>query len=351
MKQYLFFFILMTSQLAQASVELEDFLFIKPDKGFVTDALVISKAGEVVYEKYAYGNAQTRHLLWSMSKSISSILFGIAEQKGYIHRNDPISKYFEPEFKAMPKEQAKKYNELKLSHFLGMSSGLAWNEYYEASPFNSDVVRMLYFETKKSVVDYILKTPIREKPGKRFYYSSGDTNVFMAALQRALPDELKQTYPWTFLFEPMQMQATFETDASGVFMGSSYAYLNTKDLLKLGELIMNKGVYQGRRIVSEDYMTYALTLSEPMALHGRCLVDSNMTYGAQFWLNHACADGKRPFMDAPSDMIMLLGHGGQKVFIFPTQKIVAVRIARDDNDKLDKNRFAKLILEAYAKDI
>ena len=54
----------------------------------MTDALVISRQGEIVLQKYAYGNAQTRHLLWSMSKSISSILFGIAEDKGLIHRDE-----------------------------------------------------------------------------------------------------------------------------------------------------------------------------------------------------------------------------------------------------------------------
>ncbi len=349
MKQSLIIFSLFFSFQSWGQTPLNDFLFKKPAKGVRTEAIVVSKNGQVLYEKFVHGSSNTRHLLWSMTKSISSLIFGIVEAKGYINKEDTIYKYYKEEIDKLPKKHAKKIKDIKLKDFLGMASGLNWNEYYEEAPFSSDVVRMLYFASKESVTDYVLKVPVKHKPGTRFLYSSGDTNIVMGAIQRALPKELKQTYPWEFFFNPMEMNATFEVDAKGVFLGSSYAYLTTGDLLKLGKLIIDKGMYKGKQVVPKEYLSYALDLNDPMKKNERCLKDHYMTYGAQFWMNHACADGKKPFKDAPSDLVMLLGHGGQMVFIFPTQKIVAARVANDDEKALDKNEFARLILEAYEK--
>lgn len=349
MYKFLIVLFLPYSQFALANKKLNDFLFDSPDKGVKTEALVVAKNGKILIEKFIHGNPQTRHLLWSMSKSISSLIFGIVEDKGYLSRDDSIYKFYPKYIDSLGAAHSKKMKEIKLKDFLEMSSGLDWNEFYEEAPFSSDVVRMLYFETKKSTVNYVLKTKVKHRSGTRFLYSSGDTNVFMGAIQKVLPENLKQTYPWHFFFDPMEMNATFETDGSGVFLGSSYVYLTTGDLLKLGELILNKGMYKGKQIVPKDYIEYATGLNTPFKSHGRCLIDSYMTYGAQFWLNHLCPNGKRPFEGVPSSLVMLLGHGGQSVFIFPEQKIVAVRIAQDAKKALDRSKYAKLLLEAYAK--
>jgi CubicO group peptidase (beta-lactamase class C family) len=343
---YLFLLIPTICFSKNSTTELDNFLFAKPDKGVVTEAFVVSKNGNIVFKKYEKGNSSTRHLLWSMTKSFGSILFGIAESKGYVNKEDSLIKYFKKEIESQDKKRSNSLAKIKLKHLLGMSSGLAWNEFYEKDPFNSHVVRMLYFESKKSVVNYILKTPARYEPGTRFNYSSGDSNLISGVLKKALPKELELTYPWKFLFDPMEMSATYEVDADNVFLGSSYLYLTTKDMMKFGQLILDKGIYKGEQIVPSEYIDYVVGLNIPMKEHGRCLVDSYMTYGGQFWLNHPCSDGKKPFTDAPGDLIMLLGHGGQSIFIFPGQNIVAVRIARDSEKALDKNKYSKLILEA-----
>lgn len=323
----------------------ETFLFEKPDPGMTTEASVVWHKGEKVYEKFEKGDENTLHLLWSMSKSIGSLLFGIAQDKGFINKDVKIIKYFPQIINKMEGEKKEHYEKLTLSHFLHMSSGLDWNEFYESDPFRSHVVNMLYDKSKDSMAEYVLQTPPRYAPGERFYYSSGDTNVFMAALKSALPAELKFTYPWKWFFDPMEMEAIFEQDGSGTFVGSSYAYLKTKDLLKLGQLILNKGKYKGNQIVSEEYINYMFDLS-PYQKEGRCLEDHYMTYGAQVWLNHKCPNGKVPFKDVPDDLIMFLGHGGQSIFVIPSLEIVAVRIARDKHKALDKSKYTKMIMEA-----
>lgn len=324
--------------------KLEDYLFHKPDPGMTTEAFVLWYDGKIVYDKYEKGDENTLHLLWSMSKSISSLLLGIAQDKGYLKITDPLIKYYKKEIEQMPKAQKLHYSKLKVDHFLHMASGLDWNEFYEADPFNSHVVNMLYDETLGDVANYVLKTPNRYAPGERFYYSSGDTNVFMDVLKKALPKEMQKTYPWDWFFDPMGIEAIFEMDGSNTFIGSSYAYMKTKDLLKLGLLIMNKGEYENKRIVSEDYINYAISLSPYQSK--RCLEDSYMTYGAQIWLNHKCRDGRIPFKDVPDDLVMFLGHGGQSVFVIPSLKIIAVRIARDVQKALKKRKYSLLLMEA-----
>ena len=341
-----FSFLLSALSLEAKSFEkLENFLFTTPSKGVQTEAFVLQKEGEIVFSRYDHGNADSLHLLWSMSKSVFSLLFGIAEEQGRVNRQDSLYKFFPKEIDALPSEHAEALKKIRLVHLLHMSSGLDWKELYEEDPFKSNVVEMLYLKATGSMANYVLKTPVAKEPGEFFLYSSGDTNLLAGALKRALPKELQNKYPWLWLFDPMGMEAIFEQDGSGTFVASSYSYLKTKDLLKLGQLIIDQGSFQGRQVVPKEYIEYATSLSSSMRKRG-CLQDSYMTYGAQFWLNKACPSGKRPFPLVPEELVMLLGHGGQSVFIFPAQKIVAVRIANDKEQALDKQEYAKLILEA-----
>jgi CubicO group peptidase (beta-lactamase class C family) len=325
--------------------KLETFLFKEKANDLVTEQFLLYHEGKVKFEKFETGDRSTRHLLWSMSKSIGSLLFGVAQDRGFIKKSDLISKFYATEIAALSKNQQKDLNKIKIEHLLEMSSGLDWNEYYEESPFNSNVVRMLYFSTKKSTPNYVLKTLKHTMAGKRFHYSSGDTNLLMGAIARSLPKELKEVYPWVFLFDKLGINATFERDAEGNFLASSYVYMSTEDLLKLGVFVMNKGIYKGEQVVSKEYMEYATSLNGSFNYSDNCKHHTNMTYGAQFWLNIPCPNQKKNISSAPKDMIMMLGHGGQSIFIFPTQKIVAVRVARDSGNKLDKNTYVGLIME------
>jgi CubicO group peptidase (beta-lactamase class C family) len=205
---------------------------------------------------------------------------------------------------------------------------------------------MLYFSSKDSAPHYVLKTLKHSHPGKRFHYSSGDSNLLMGALGRSLPKTLRDTYPWEFLFDKLEIDATFERDAKGNFLASSYVYMSTSDLLKLGIFVMNKGMYKGKQVISKDYMKYVTTLNNSFNTEANCEHHSKLTYGAQFWLNAPCPNKKRNILEAPKDLVMMLGHGGQSIFIFPSQKIVAVRVARDKGNTLDKDEYVSLILSS-----
>ena len=164
--------------------------------GFNNKALVVIQGEREVFSKFYEGNKSTKHLLWSMSKSISSLLFGIAEDKGLVSRDSKINEIF------------KTNHNYSLKELLFMSSGIDWAEVYDKSPFNSDVVRMLYIERKKSILDYSLSLALKKE--KDFSYSSGDTNILMAALNKKVPNKDKSTFPWKWLFEPLEIDAIFE---------------------------------------------------------------------------------------------------------------------------------------------
>lgn len=294
------------------------------NEGFNNKSLVVIKSGEVVYSRYFEGDADTKHLLWSMSKSISSLLFGIAESKNIISREDKIKKYFKTD------------HNYKLKDLLYMSSGINWKEIYDKSPFNSDVVRMLYIERKKSVANYALSLSQSNK--QSIHYSSGDTNIYMAAIGQKANDPL---YPWTFLFDPLEIDAIFEKDNDGTFLGSSYIYMSSDGLIKIAKLILNKGLYKNKQIIPAEYINFATTINP----YSQVKCEHQMSYGAQIWLNQKC-ENRIPLPNAPLDTITLLGYQGQSVFIIPSEDIIVVRLAKDLKS-VSLNKYIESVLMGF----
>lgn len=318
-----FFFLIPNLLFAFNASFLESFL---AQKGLNTNSLVVVKNSKIFYKK---SNLEKKYLIWSMSKSITSLLFGIAEDKKIIRRDEKISNIF------------KTKHEFTLKDLLQMSSGIDWREIYDKSPFNSHVVKMLYIERKKSIKDYVLSIDRLAPPGERFNYSSGDTNLINASIASKLDSVQKKLYPWQWLFDPLNISASFEKDAYGDFIGSSYIYMNSRDLLKLGKLILNKGVYLGKRIISEAYLQFATSIAP--ASKKKCA--KQMSYGAQIWLNRSC-ENRKPLRDAPADTIAFLGYKGQSIFIIPSLDMIILRLA-NDSFKIDLNAYLGSILKGF----
>ena len=209
----------------------------KDRKGFRTDSVIIIKEGHIVGEKYARGYTEKMpHLSWSVAKAFVNTLMGIAEKDGLLKKEDSASKYF-------PVLDTKEKKEITLAHLLTMSSGLDWNEGYEASPLNSSVIQMLYTLGRKDMATYTAERPLKYKPGTYLYYSSGDSNLLLGALKNILKEKY-DSYPEEKLFKKIGMKnVTFEKDKSGNFVGSSYVYATPRDYAKFGYLYLNGGVW------------------------------------------------------------------------------------------------------------
>ena len=261
-------------------------------------AFVVLHKGGVVAERYREGiSADTKLLSWSMGKSFVNALVGIMSKDGLVDVFAPLD---------IPQWQEDGRKEITLNDLLQMQSGLEWNENYGN---RSDVNLMLHRE--KDMGLFALSKPLVDKPGTRWYYSSGSTNIVMRYLRGKFGSDAEFLgYIRERLFAPLDIRnAYFEPDMAGTPVGSSYLYVTARDFAGFGQLYLNDGCVGDERILPEGWVDYTVTPAS--ASEGR--------YGASFWLNrcHVCPD-------VPEDMFSCNGHDGQQIYIIPSKELVVV---------------------------
>lgn len=319
----------------------ESFVFDE-QSGHRTHSLVILKGGKIVFERHRPGfTPRTAQQVWSISKSVSGLLIGLAIEDKLLSAEDSLQKFF-PEAS----------RDVTINHLLNMTSGLEWNEGYEYNPIGSDVIRMLYTANYSDMASYAAHKPLEYPVATHFKYSSGTTNILMGILARATgPGDYAQ-YPWRRFFDPLEItSATWERDGKGTFVGSSYLYISPADLAKIGNLFLSQGQYKGKQIVPLKWLERSKTLSpffeasleKDQSLEG-------LAYSTQWWLNAPLkrADGTLSphHPDLPTDAILALGHWGQMMVIIPSHKVVLVRTGADKRAGIDRNKFFDLFMRA-----
>ncbi len=305
-------------------------------EGVRTDALLVIRDGQVIYERYAGPtNAGTPHLAWSMSKSLLAATMGVAYGEGRFKLSDSAAQYY-PAFSAHP--------QIKLGHLFNWASGLDWQEGYELAPLKSSVVAMLYTRGRSDMPAFVASHQDEAAPGTRFRYSSGDSNVLSAALHGMLGDAAYANYPWTALFDPLGISsATWEADASGHFVASSYAYLTARDLARVGLLMQRDGRWGERQLLPKAWVEFNRT---PFAAYQP--IAGEAVPGGQWWLNLPVAGAAKPWPAAPAETFAALGHWGQALYVLPAEKLVIVRYADDRDHSYQHDRLLKLALAAFA---
>ncbi|MCM0606798.1 MAG: serine hydrolase [Xanthomonadaceae bacterium] len=305
--------------------------------GVNTDAVLIYKDGQILFEHYARGyDSNKKHLSWSMAKTFAGILIGQAIEEGKLGLDDPISKF-------IPETQSK----ATIRNLLNMSSGIAFKEEYSGVPVDSDATKMLYMKGPKFGFGiYSAGLPNRKGAvaGEHFYYSIGDTNILMEILKRV--SGTKSAYdelPFKKIFQPLGIsQATFEQDAKGTFVGSSYVYLSAQDFLKFGQLLMNQGKVGNQEVIPSEYFKLMQALApgvDKLALPG---TSSQRAYSSQITTNRPIVGRGFNFpqyADLPEDSLIMIGHQGQWVIASPSEKLVIVRLGMDKGTSLDRYEF------------
>lgn len=307
--------------------------------GVRTDALLVIRDGQIIYERYAGPTkASTPHLTWSMSKSLLAATMGVAYGEGRFKLSDSAAQYY-PAFAAHP--------QIKLGHLFNWASGLDWQEGYELAPLKSSVVAMLYTLGRADMPAFVAEHGVAAAPGTQFRYSSGDSNVLSAALKGMLGETAYAQYPWTALFEPLGItSAVWETDASGNFVGSSYAYMTARDLARVGLLMQRDGRWGEQQLLPKAWVAFNRTpFADYQPIAGEAVP------GAQWWLNVPVAGADKPWPDAPADTFAALGHWGQALYVLPEQQLVIVRYADDRDHSYQHNRLLKLALAAFTPEV
>jgi len=299
-----------------------------PDAPRRTRAVVIAHDGRLLIERYAEGfDAGTPLPGWSMAKSVTNALVGILVGRGELELDAPAPV---PEWQQRGDDPRAA---LTLDHLLRMSSGLAWDERYGPFGEGSD---MLFVD--QSCAALAIEQPLIAEPGAQYAYSSGTANIVARIIRDCFDDtDAQLRFFREALIEPLGLHsAILELDPTGTFIGSSFALMSARDWARLGQLYLNDGVWQGRRILPDGWVEYSRTPA-PAATRGE--------YGALFQTN-AGGDPRR-LPSVPGDAFEMVGYEGQSVLIVPSRRAVIVRLGLTRSPAIwDTDEFASQVLAA-----
>ncbi|CAL2090131.1 serine hydrolase [Tenacibaculum sp. 190524A05c] len=284
-----------------------------------TRAILVIHKDKIIAERYDTGfNKESLLLGWSMTKSITSTLFGVLQCQG------KMDVYEKAPFEEWKNDERKN---ITIHNLLQMNSGLEWNEDYNSI---SDVTKMLFLT--EDVTKIQIDKPLVGKPNETWNYSSGTTNVLSGILRKQFKTHKEYLDFWyTGLIDRIGMNSmVVETDMSGNYVGSSYAWATARDWAKFGLLYLHNGNWNGDALFDKDWVKYATTPTPT----------SDGWYGAQIWLN---AGGRYP--DVPKNMFSFNGYQGQNVFILPDQDLVVVRLGLTKN--ADVNNFLSGVINSF----
>jgi CubicO group peptidase (beta-lactamase class C family) len=326
------------SKKIMASKQCQEFInFSRPSKKFLTEGLVVIKNGEIQYENYdSKHTADTPHVLWSVTKTITGALLGIAVRDGKISLDQNLSDF-------LPRADAdENYNKIKIENLFYLDTGFIWNEYYTGDVRNSPVISMLYANGRNDILDYATsKKIISQGPGYQWNYTTGTPAITMGVLKEVYGDDY-DTMPWASLFNPLGMKnIRFERDPKGVFNGGSSGFATPREMAKIGYLYLNEGMWNGEEILPKEWIEKTISVSPGYLSNGTIIRDitDDGVYGGSIWLNRAVKKGfGKPYPVSPENMLLALGHYGQMIVILPTQKMVIARTGYDQeyNSKIDE---------------
>ncbi len=267
-------------------------------------ALLVLKGGRIVHESYHRGTgAEDLRISWSMAKSFLSVLFGTVLEEGVIASlDDPVVQY-------APELRGSAYDGTTIRQVLNMASGVKFNEDY--LDFHSDINRMgRVLALGGSMDGFAAGLMAREaEPGSEWKYVSIDTHVIGMVIAGATgrdPADLmveRIVRPMGFEAEPY-----FLTDGEGTAFVLGGLNMRTRDYARFGQMILQKGEWQGQRIVSADWIDASTRPSAP----------GGALYGYQWWIPR----------DAGGDF-MAQGIYGQYIYISPRHDTVIVVNAAD----------------------
>ncbi|MEQ1567608.1 MAG: serine hydrolase, partial [Myxococcota bacterium] len=309
--------------------------------GVRTDGFVVVHHGAVIYERYADGyDASARHLAWSVTKTFTNALTGIAVRDGLLSLDDSICAHLS----GVPEASCA----VRVRDLLEFASGWDWHETYEGGGLRtSSVLAMLYGEGQPDMATFVAGHPLRDPPGATWMYSSGDTNVLSAVVGRALRPTYGERFPWRALLDPIGAGgAVWERDGAGTYVGSSYLWATPRDLARFGLLWLDDGCWGGARVLPEGWVAASTAVNEP--IRRRALArDPGDVQGRQVWLNQRLPEQGQdtlPWPDVPEGSYAAQGHWGQFVAVIPAHDLVVVRTADDRDGTFDRNRALALAI-------
>lgn len=258
-------------------------------------SFMLQRDGELIVDAHRRGMRADRDVnVKSVAKSIVSLLVGIAIEQGHLRGADQsIGEFFPDYFKARP-DPAKE--SITIEDLLTMRAGLA-------STSRRNYGRWVLSD---SWIEYALDRPLVEQPGGEMIYSTGSSHLLSVILTRATGMSTR-AYAERYLFRPLGITVGgWDRDPQGYYFGGNNMALSPSALLRIGTLVMNQGVYDGKRIVPRDW------IDESMRIYTRSHFNP-YDYGYGWWQREL--NGYK--------LQFAWGNGGQYILILPALKTVA----------------------------
>lgn len=286
-----------------------------------SSALLIFKDGQLEYEKY-WKKHHPHSLMnsFSMAKGILSLMVGACIDDHYITSENQLFSDFYPRYKAM--EFGK---HLTLKHLMTMQAGLDWAEEYK-HPFAPNSKQ--YFVD--DVGEQVFERDLIEMPGTRYEYQSAAPQLLGFAVRRATGKTLSEYLTekiWSKL--GMECDAKWSTDENGMEKTFCCIHASARDFGKIGQLLLNRGKWNGETIISADYID---RMVEP--------TKQNDAFGYTVWAND----------EAKVKYRFLYGFLGQFIIIVPEKNMVIVKMGHFNRLEVDE-KLRPLQVQMFAEQL
>ena len=252
---------------------------------------------------HPYYHGTDLHSMQSVSKTVSSIIIGVAMARGDFKASldTPLLSYFDP---AKVKNVDERKRRITLRHVLTMTTGLDWNEEVAYDDPKNDSSRM---EAADDWVQYVIDRPMAQEPGKVFNYSSGVSELLAYIFEKETGKDIEQ-YGAKHLFAPLGIEYFWKRTPLGVVDTEGGLFLKNSDLAKIGYLYLRGGLWDGKQIVSKEWVQESVSPLTP--------AEEDYKYGFKWWL--------LPRTDRAGFVWMARGFGGQRLMVFPEENVVSV---------------------------
>lgn len=255
---------------------------------------MVVRRDTILYEEY-FSKYDSASIIpsFSMAKSYTSALTGIAVHEGFLTVNDPMTKYI-TELKGTD------FDKITVEDLLNMQSGIAYIENYY-NPFGN--VAVGYYGT--NLLRHVKKLKIGSPPGGRTDYKSIDTQLLGLVVERATGKKLA-TYLEEKIWKPLGMEfdASWSLDSKKNDTEKAFCCINARvrDFAKFGRLYLNKGNWNGQQIIPEEWVNKT--------------ADANGSYAYQWWLQSG-------------NDYAAVGHLGQFIYLHPDEDMILIRMGKN----------------------
>jgi CubicO group peptidase (beta-lactamase class C family) len=292
-------------------------------------AVVIIWRGRLVAERYAKDfGPQVRLVSWSIAKSFTHALAGVATRRGLVDPDQPFS---HPRWSAEDPRAR-----ITWRQWLNMVDGMKFRELGAVDVASNDSAHLLFGAGRFDVAAYAADLPMVHAPGTVWNYNTAGIDLVANALGRRLaPNDANANarraamlrFIKDELFAPIGMHtAQPQFDAAGTFIGGSLVYATAREFAKFGYLYLRDGVWEDRRVLPEGWVDFA---------RRKTPAEDCDIYGAGWWVVPADGPGKPVrsiFSGAHRDVFYARGHEGQLIVVSPAKDLVVVRLGITPNE-------------------